>query len=70
MLFEIDPQPYQYYNADRPLIQAVWDVETFEARRARDRADLFYNFSQHLAQPPTTFVFPKQYADKGLPLLG
>jgi len=69
MLFETDPQPYAYYNADRPLIQAVWDIPTFHTRFTGTRADLFYNFDQALPQPPTTFIFPKQYADKGLPLL-
>jgi hypothetical protein len=69
MLFESDAQPYMHYNADRPILFSVWDPETFERRMVSGEADLFYSFSQRIDAPPAALIFPKQYTDKGLPLL-
>ncbi|MFN4243594.1 MAG: glycosyltransferase family 39 protein [Tepidisphaerales bacterium] len=72
LLFQDDLQPYVLYHLRRPVIQRVWDAESFNAALHATTADLFYTFRQTLnpAQAPAVLVIPAVYAPKAAGLLG
>ncbi len=69
MLFQDERQPYVSYNANRPLIQPVWDVDTLNTRLTAGTADLFYTFTQETDRPPAAVVIPKVYLASAGPFI-